>query len=86
MARVAAGWYSSADVCVLAGCTYRQLDSWCRLGLVTPSVTEANGQGTRRRWSSDDVVRVRRVVAASQLAGATLIDVLDRLDELGVAV
>jgi DNA-binding transcriptional MerR regulator len=85
MDRVAAG-YSTADVCAIVGCSYRQLDTWTRSGLVVPSLREASGCGTQRRWSSDDVAAVRRVAVAAELAGGTIIDVLDWLDAVGVAV
>lgn len=39
----------------LAGITYRQLDYWCRTGLVWPTVRDANGSGSRRLFSADDV-------------------------------
>jgi DNA-binding transcriptional MerR regulator len=80
-----AGWYTSADVCVLAGCTYRQLDTWCRSGWVTPSVTEASGHGSKRRWSPGDVGRVQRLRVASELADTPLFELAERLEELGVA-
>lgn len=47
-----------AQVCVLTGVTYRQLDYWARTGLVVPSVAEARGSGTQRRYSVDDLHRV----------------------------
>lgn len=46
--------YSSPEVCELAGVTFRQLDYWCRTGLVEPSIP-AHGCGTRRRFSRRDV-------------------------------
>lgn len=77
--------YSSADVCALTGATYRQLDYWCRVGLVAPSVTAAAGYGSRRRWSSSDVDAVRRVAAAAGLSRAAIIDVLELLDAPPIA-
>jgi DNA-binding transcriptional MerR regulator len=50
--------FSSKQVCGFVALTDRQLDAWCRAGLVTPSVNEGLGLGSRRRWSKDDVVRV----------------------------
>jgi len=42
--------------------TYRQLDYWIRVGRVTPSVCEADGPGTGRRWSEADVVALHRIL------------------------
>lgn len=55
---------TSREVCEQTGVTYRQLDYWCRRGLVRPTV-EASGQGSRRGWARADVERVRRVSAAA---------------------
>jgi hypothetical protein len=52
-------------VCDLAGITYRQLDYWARQGLVVPSITEAHGSGTQRRYSRCDVVCARVVKTLS---------------------
>jgi DNA-binding transcriptional MerR regulator len=74
--------YSSAEVCRLAGVSYRRLDYWARLGLVAPSVCECAGSGTRRRWSPADVLRVKRVAVAARLTHCRLVDALDMLAEL----
>lgn len=50
---------TSDDVCRMAGVTYRQLDYWDRIGLIGPSVANCFGTGTYRRWSDEDVLRVR---------------------------
>lgn len=63
------------------GLTYRQLDYWTRIGLVEPS-RRAEGSGTQRMWSHDDLARVARVFVASKLQSGSLADMLDRLDEL----
>ncbi len=46
-------------VCRLTGVTYRQLDYWARTGLVTPSITPANGSGSKRAYSYSDVLEVK---------------------------
>ena len=51
------GLYSSEAVCRIVGVSYRQLDHWCRIGVVCPT-TEAHGQGTQRRWSLSDILSV----------------------------
>lgn len=43
----------------LVGITYRQLDYWARTDLVRPSVTDANGSGSRRRYSYQDLLELK---------------------------
>jgi DNA-binding transcriptional MerR regulator len=73
--------YSSAQVCKLAGVTYRQLDYWVRQGLIEPTVA-ARGSGSKRRWTWDDIERARRLRLAARLASGTILDALDVLDDL----
>ena len=68
--------YTSAQVARMCGVSYRQLDYWCRAGLVAPSVREAAGQGSQRQWARGDLERVRRVAAASELRRRTLADAI----------
>lgn len=42
-------YYSGPHVCSLAGITYRQLDYWCRVGLLYPK-RPARGSGSRRAF------------------------------------
>jgi DNA-binding transcriptional MerR regulator len=63
----------------MTGTTYRQLDYWVRRGLLEPAVA-ANGSGTKRRWTTEDLGRVRRLRLASHLHGGSLLDALDALD------
>jgi DNA-binding transcriptional MerR regulator len=53
--------YRGPTVCKIVGITYRQLDYWARTGLVSPSVRQAEGSGTQRLYSFDDVVQMRVV-------------------------
>ena len=53
--------YRGPTVCRIVGITYRQLDYWARTGLVEPSLRRAEGSGTQRLYSFDDVVRLRVV-------------------------
>ena len=48
--------FSGPQVCAIVGVTYRQLDYWARTELLTPSVAEAKGSGSKRRYSYHDVV------------------------------
>jgi len=51
--------FSGPMVCRLTGVTYRQLDYWARTGLVTPSITPAQGSGSKRKYSYSDVLEVK---------------------------
>lgn len=67
--RTVAG-YSSAEAARAAGVSYRQLDYWTRERIVRPSVAEAGGSGTARRWSLADVEVLRTLGALSALGCA----------------
>jgi DNA-binding transcriptional MerR regulator len=51
--------YRAPQVCKIVGITYRQLDYWARTGLLRPSVSDAKGSGSQRRYSYLDVVELR---------------------------
>jgi DNA-binding transcriptional MerR regulator len=51
--------YSGPQVCTVVGISYRQLDYWARTELVRPSVADAHGSGTQRRYSYRDLVRLK---------------------------
>ena len=51
--------YRGPQVCSLVGITYRQLDYWARTDLLRPSVTDAKGSGTQRRYSYTDLVKLK---------------------------
>jgi DNA-binding transcriptional MerR regulator len=53
--------FSGPDVCRVVGITYRQLDYWARTDLVRPSLADARGSGTQRRYSYRDLVRLKVV-------------------------
>jgi DNA-binding transcriptional MerR regulator len=46
-------------VCTLVGITYRQLDYWARTGLLRPSIADATGSGSQRRYSYGDVLELK---------------------------
>ena len=48
--------YRGPQVCSIVGITYRQLDYWARTDLVRPSVADAKGSGSQRRYSYRDLV------------------------------
>ena len=51
--------FRGPQVCAIVGITYRQLDYWARTGLLTPSLAEAKGSGTQRRYSYRDLVELK---------------------------
>ncbi len=51
--------YRGAQVCSLVGITYRQLDYWARTGLLRPSIADATGSGSQRRYSYRDVLELK---------------------------
>jgi hypothetical protein len=51
--------FSGPKVCRVTGVTYRQLDYWARTDLVTPSITPAQGSGSKRTYSYRDVLEVK---------------------------
>lgn len=53
------GGYSGPQVCKIAGITYRQLDYWARTDLLRPSLADARGSGSKRRYSYGDLVEVK---------------------------
>lgn len=63
--------YSGPEVMRLTGVTYRQLDYWDRTSLVSPSLEQANGSGTQRRYDDVDV-RVVGVMKQLLDAGVSL--------------
>jgi DNA-binding transcriptional MerR regulator len=52
-------WFSGTQVCALVGITYRQLDYWARTGLLVPSIAQAKGSGTKRRYAYHDVLELK---------------------------
>ena len=63
--------FSGPAICRITGVTYRQLDYWARTGLVTPSVTPAQGSGSKRVYSYADLVEVK-VIKSLIDAGVSL--------------
>jgi DNA-binding transcriptional MerR regulator len=73
--------YRGPTVCKIVGITYRQLDYWARTELVAPSYRKAEGSGTQRLYSFDDVVRLK-VVKRLLESGVSLQKVRLAVDEL----
>jgi DNA-binding transcriptional MerR regulator len=51
--------YRGPQVCSIVGITYRQLDYWARTGLLRPSLAEAQGSGSKRRYSYGDLLELK---------------------------
>ncbi len=51
--------YSGAKTAEIVGITYRQLDYWARTDLVRPSLADAAGSGSRRRYSYTDLLELK---------------------------
>lgn len=51
--------FGGPQVCSIVGITYRQLDYWARTGLCRPSIAEARGSGTQRRYAYRDLLELK---------------------------
>jgi DNA-binding transcriptional MerR regulator len=51
--------FSGTSAARLVGISYRQLDYWARTDLIRPSLTDATGSGSRRRYSYKDLLELR---------------------------
>src|SRR5690349_24912872 len=51
--------YSGARAAEIVGISYRQLDYWARTDLVRPSLVDAAGSGSRRRYSYRDLLELK---------------------------
>jgi DNA-binding transcriptional MerR regulator len=68
--------YSGTQTAKIVGITYRQLDYWARTDLLRPSLAEATGSGSRRRYSYRDLLELR-VIKTLLDAGIRLESVRD---------
>jgi DNA-binding transcriptional MerR regulator len=69
------------QVCSVVGITYRQLDYWARTDLLRPSISEARGSGTQRRYSYRDLLELK-VIKRLLDAGISLQSARRALDVL----
>jgi DNA-binding transcriptional MerR regulator len=51
--------FRGPQVCSIVGITYRQLDYWARTDLLRPSLADAKGSGSQRRYSYQDLVELK---------------------------
>lgn len=53
--------YSTSEVAAFSGFTVRQVGYWAKQEMIIPSVQQAHGSGTRRKYSFDDLLLLRFV-------------------------
>jgi DNA-binding transcriptional MerR regulator len=53
--------FSGHRTAEIVGITYRQLDYWARTDLVRPSLADAKGSGSRRRYSYRDLLELKTI-------------------------
>jgi DNA-binding transcriptional MerR regulator len=51
--------FSGRQAATVVGISYRQLDYWARTDLIRPSLLDAAGSGSRRRYSYQDLLELR---------------------------
>jgi len=73
--------FRGPQVCSIVGITYRQLDYWARTDLLRPSISEARGSGTQRRYSYRDLLELK-VIKRLLDAGISLQSARRALDVL----
>jgi DNA-binding transcriptional MerR regulator len=73
--------FSGTRTAQIVGISYRQLDYWARTDLVRPSLAEATGSGSRRRYSYRDLLELRMIKNLLD-AGIRLETVRDVFDNL----
>ncbi len=73
--------FSGTQAAKVVGITYRQLDYWARTDLIRPSLSDAAGSGSRRRYSYQDLLELR-VIKTLLDAGIKLESVREVFDYL----
>lgn len=71
--------YRGPQACKIVDISYRQLDYWTRTGLVEPSLQPAQGSGTQRLYSFNDLLQLK-VIKSLTDAGASLQKVRQAID------
>ena len=66
--------FSGREAADIVGITYRQLDYWARTNLIRPSLADARGSGSRRRYSYRDLIELKMI--------KTLLDAGQRLERV----
>lgn len=68
--------YSALEACRLAGCTYRQLDHWCRCAVFGPEHVEGGGPGSRRHFTAGEIEAIAVVTRLARSAAGLTTDAL----------
>jgi DNA-binding transcriptional MerR regulator len=71
--------YGGKKAAEIVGISYRQLDYWARTDLVRPSLTDASGSGSRRKYSYQDLLELK--VVKSLLDGGVQLEKVRRAFE-----
>jgi DNA-binding transcriptional MerR regulator len=71
--------YRGPQTCKIVGISYRQLDYWTRTGLVAPTLQPAQGSGTQRLYSFNDLLQLKLIKSLIE-AGASLQKVRSAID------
>src|SRR5437763_4642789 len=53
--------FSGTKAATIVGITYRQLDYWARTDLIRPSLADAAGSGSRRRYSYRNLLELKLI-------------------------
>ena len=69
--------FSGREAADIVGITYRQLDYWARTDLIRPSLADAKGSGSRRRYSYQNLVELKMI--------KTLLDAGQKLERVRAA-
>ena len=51
--------FSTGDAVRITGVSFRNIDYWARTKFIVPSIADANGTGTERKYSFSDLVALR---------------------------
>lgn len=81
MAESMSDGFSGTRAAQIVGISYRQLDYWARTDLIRPSLSDAMGSGSRRRYSYRDLLELR-VIKNLLDAGIRLENVREVFDYL----
>lgn len=63
--------FTTVEIAQAVGFSVRQLDYWVRQGLITPSVQESHGPGTRRLYAIDDLIQFQFIRQLKQYGWST---------------
>jgi DNA-binding transcriptional MerR regulator len=75
--------FSAGEAARITGVPYRTLDHWARTRFIVPSVSEASGTGTERKYDFNDLIalRVARDLRTAGISTQALRAVVHRLRE-----